>query len=90
MNKEQLQKELKKFDKNLESKQNIDESLKENLKKLLNDVNSFLENPEDISEDEKENLLENLRDSTLNFETKHPEFSESIKIIIHTLSNMGI
>ena len=89
MKKEQLRQELKKFTEKLDEKKNIDEDLVKNMKGLMSDVESFLENPESSNE-EKENLVQNLRDSAINFETKHTELSESINIILHTLSNMGI
>ena len=90
MNKEDLQRELENFNRKLDNKDNIDENLKDNLKKLMDDISNFLENSEDSSKEEKDNLVDDLKDSTMNFETKHPELSESINIIIHTLSNMGI
>jgi ElaB/YqjD/DUF883 family membrane-anchored ribosome-binding protein len=90
MNKEELQDELENFRGKLDINENVDENLKKNLTKLIDDINKFLENSEEASMEERENLTENLKDTTLNFETKHPELSESINIIIHTLSNMGI
>ena len=90
MDKNQLRQELENFNEKLNSKQNIDGSLKESLMKLMDDVSGFLDNSEAASGEEKESLIENLRESTMNFETEHPDLSESINIIIHTLSNMGI
>ena len=90
MDKEDLRQELKRFNEKLENKKNLDDSLKDNLKKLMDDVSNFLDNSEEISNEEKEGLVDNLKDATMNFETKHPELSESLNIIFHTLSNMGI
>jgi chromosome segregation ATPase len=90
MNKEQLRQELKKFKEKIDRKENMDSEIIENMKNLMSDVENFLENPDSSSDQEKENLVQNLRDSAVNFETKHSELSESINIILHTLSNMGI
>jgi septal ring factor EnvC (AmiA/AmiB activator) len=90
MNKKQLRQELENFNEKLEEKQNIDHELKSNLKKLMQDISGFLDNSEEISSEEKDSLVENLKEAEMNFETKHPELSESLNIIFHTLSNMGI
>ena len=90
MDKNQLRQELENFNEKLNSKQNIDSNLKESLKKLMDDVSGYLENSDAVSEEEKESLMKNLKDTTVNFEAEHPGLSESIKIIVHTLSNMGI
>ncbi len=41
-------------------------------------------------EEEKDDLISNLKDSAANFESEHPDLAESIHLVIHTLSNMGI
>jgi ElaB/YqjD/DUF883 family membrane-anchored ribosome-binding protein len=90
MDREELRKELKKFNEKLKNKENIDDHLKDNLKKLMDDISNFLDNSENIAGEDKAGLIENIKDAKMNFETKHPELSESLNIIFHTLSNMGI
>ncbi len=90
MNKKQLRQELENFNEKLEKKQNIDHDLKNNLKQLMQDISGFLDNSEEVSSEEKDSLAESIKEAEMNFETKHPELSESLNIIFHTLSNMGI
>ncbi|MEO8400001.1 MAG: DUF4404 family protein [Ignavibacteriaceae bacterium] len=80
---EQLHERLKKIS-------SIDEESKNTLRKISNDINNLLEKPTEKAAEEKNEIIDSLKESATQFEADHPELAESIHIIIHTLSNMGM
>lgn len=90
MEKDQLKKELAKVHNKLNNLDSISEDEKSSLKKLMSDIQNLLERSGDKTKEESENIIDELKETTSEFDAKYPELSESIKIIIHTLSNMGI
>lgn len=89
MEKQSLREQLINLDSELRKITTLDKESKEILKRVIDRVHEVLNKSEDQSSGDN-NLLEDLKQSVSHFEASHPELSESMHIVIHTLSNMGI
>lgn len=75
----------------LDSTDPVDEETRETLLKLQADIMMLLNREKlDKKEEEDDSLIEDLKRSATRFEGTHPELANSMHIVIHTLSNMGI
>lgn len=90
MSRKDLRKALENLHNELKNTDSLDERSKEILLKLKIDIEAILNQSDDKIEVEKTDIPSNLRDSVVNFEATHPKLAESMHIVIHTLSNMGI
>jgi hypothetical protein len=90
MKKQSLREQLVNLDSELRNIKTLDEESKEILKKTIANIQEVLNRSENQTSDDQTNLLEDLKKSAAHFEATHPELSESMHIVIHTLSNMGI
>ncbi|MGE5797362.1 MAG: DUF4404 family protein [Ignavibacteria bacterium] len=90
MKNQNLFKQLVSLESELRKIKTLDEESKEILKKTMANIQEVLNRSEDQTSDDQTNLLEDLKKSAAHFEVTHPELSESMHIVIHTLSNMGI
>jgi len=90
MEQQNLREQLVNLDSELRKVKIIDKESKEILKKTISTIQEVLNRSEDQTAGKQTNLLEDLKKSAAHFEATHPELSESMHIVIHTLSNMGI
>jgi predicted nucleic acid-binding Zn-ribbon protein len=90
MNKNEFRKSLEDLRKELHQTESLDENSKEQLIKLKNEIEKVLETSENYSTEQRDTLMGSLKDSVAQFEGTHPRLAESMHIVIHTLSNMGI
>jgi conjugal transfer/entry exclusion protein len=90
MKNQNLREQLINLDSELRKVKTLDEESKEILKKTIANIQDTLNRSGEQSKDDQSNLLEDLKKSAAHFEATHPELSESMHIVIHTLSNMGI
>ncbi len=93
MTENELHQSLEKMHQELHKVSTLDEDSKKILLQLSDDIKNLLEKSvktDEPVEEEKDNLISNLKDSAANFESEHPDLAESIHLVIHTLSNMGI
>jgi len=90
MEEKDLHRQLIQLQNKLKESKSLDKNSREILKKLMDDIQVVLERSEEEPSEGHNNLLENLKESATHFEASHPEISESMHIVIHTLSNMGI
>ncbi|HVO74854.1 MAG TPA: DUF4404 family protein [Ignavibacteriaceae bacterium] len=90
MEKQNLRKQLLNLDSELRKIKTLDNESREILKKTISNIQDALNRSGDESAAVQNNLLEDLKKSAAHFEATHPELSESMHIVIHTLSNMGI
>ncbi len=90
MKKQNLREQLVNLDSELRKVKTLDEESKEILKKTISNIQEMLNRTEEQTSGEQTGLLEDLKKSAAHFEATHPELSESMHIVIHTLSNMGI
>ncbi len=89
MENKELRESLEKLHIQLQNTENLDENSREVLEQLANDIQNALDRNR-ISEEEHKKLTENLKKSSRHFEASYPDLTESMNIVIHTLSNMGI
>jgi ElaB/YqjD/DUF883 family membrane-anchored ribosome-binding protein len=85
-----LKNELEKLHKKLKNIKHTDDETRNHLENLKSDIENILNNPDKKIMESKEDIISNFRDYTLKFEANHSEVSESLNIIVHTLSNMGM
>lgn len=90
MYKNQLKEELAKAHEKLNNLKSISEDDKSSLRKIMNDISRVIENSDEKNNEDDKNLLDELKESISKFEIQNPELSESINIIVQTLSNLGI
>ncbi len=90
MSQNELHQSLEKMHEELRKVSSLDNESKNILLQISNDIKNLLNEPEEKVVDEKDDLISNLKDTAANFESEHPELAESIHLVIHTLSNMGI
>ena len=90
MSQNELHQSLEKMHEELRKVSSLDNESKNILLQISNDIKNLLKEPEEKVVDEKDDLISNLKDTAANFESEHPELAESIHLVIHTLSNMGI
>lgn len=90
MEKQDLRKQLVNLDSELRKVTTLDQESKEILRRIIDHIQEVLNKSENEPSDDESNLLEDLKKSAAHFEASHPELSESMHIVIHTLSNMGI
>jgi sugar-specific transcriptional regulator TrmB len=85
-----LKNELEKLHKKLKVIKQTDNDTRNHLENLKSDIENILNNSDKEIINSKEDIISSLRNYTLKFEAEHTEVSESLNIIVHTLSNMGI
>ena len=93
MSENELHQSLAKMHEELHKVSSLDNESKRILLQLSDDIKNLLEKSEKTEEsveEEKDNLINSLKDSAANFESEHPDLAESIHLVVHTLSNMGI
>jgi small-conductance mechanosensitive channel len=93
MSETKLHQSLEKMHEELNKVSSLDDESKKILLQLSDDIKNLLaksEKTEGSVEEEKDDLISSLKDSAANFESEHPDLAESIHLVIHTLSNMGI
>ena len=90
MSQNELHQSLEKMHEELRKVSSLDNESKNILLQISSDIKNLLKEPEEKVVDEKDDLISNLKDTAANFESEHPELAESIHLVIHTLSNMGI
>ncbi len=93
MNQNELHSSLEKMHSELNKVSTLDAESKTILLQISNDINNLLAgaaNEDETVIEEKDNLINSLKDSAAAFDSEYPELAESIHIVIHTLSNMGI
>jgi len=90
MKNQSLREQLVNLDSELRKVKSLDEESKEILKKTISNIQEMLNRSEEQTSDEQTGFLDDLKKSAAHFEATHPELSESMHIVIHTLSNMGI
>jgi len=90
MKQEKLRNEFEKLHNRLKNLKNVDEETKEALENLDVDIQNVLKNSHEKIIDEKESIIKNFKNYAIKFESKHPEITESLNIVIQTLSNLGI
>jgi hypothetical protein len=90
MEKQNLREQLINLDSELRKVTTLDQESKEILRRIIGHIQEVLNKSENEPSGEESNLLEDLKKSAAHFEASHPELSESMHIVIHTLSNMGI
>jgi hypothetical protein len=90
MNKNEFRKSLENLRGELRNTESIDENSREQLLKLKKDIENLLESDEKYSPEQRDTLIGNLKETVTQFEGTHPRLAESMHIVIHTLSNMGI
>jgi hypothetical protein len=90
MEQQNLREQLLSLDAELRKIKTLDDASREILKKTIANIQEALNRAEDQASGEQTSLLEDLKKSAAHFEATHPELSESMHIVIHTLSNMGI
>jgi seryl-tRNA synthetase len=90
MEQQNLREQLLSLDAELRKIKTLDDASREILKKTIANIQEALNRGEDQTSGEQTGFLEDLKKSATHFEATHPELSESMHIVIHTLSNMGI
>lgn len=85
-----LKSEFENLHNKLKNLKHADEETRTHLESLKTDIQNILDNSEQEIIENKEDIISDLKKYTLKLESEHNEISESINIIIHTLSNMGI
>ena len=90
MSQNELHQSLEKMHEELHKVSSIDAESKNILLQISNDIKKLLEDSEEKVIEEKDDLISNLKETAANFESEHPDLAESIHLVIHTLSNMGI
>ncbi len=90
MEKQNLREQLINLDSELRKVTTLDQESKEILRRIIDHIQEVLNKSENEPSGDEGNLLEDLKKSAAHFEASHPELSESMHIVIHTLSNMGI
>lgn len=91
MDKQELASLLKKLQAELESGQNVDDSLKQDLKALDKDIQKALgQTSPAVSADEEASLNERAQELEARFSTDHPYLASTLRDVMDTLGKMGI
>ncbi len=86
---ENLKKSLEQLHKELQNAKSVDPESEMILRNLLEDIHSLIERTEG-KEITKHSLINELKKSAQSFQVSHPEVSNAIRIVINSLSNIGV
>lgn len=91
MDKQELASLLKKLQAELESGQNVDDSLKQDLKALDKDIQKALgQTSPAVRADQEASLNERAQELEARFSTDHPYLASTLRDVMDTLGKMGI
>jgi len=88
MAQKELEAALKKLIQEIDKIDNTDEKTKESIGQLVNSIQLLINEPE--NKEQHSQLLEELKNTTIQFDVKHPLISNTLEELIDILVRLGI